>query len=981
MTSISNLLTEDIQPETDTFPSLDQGKQFNTVVENMRNLGENQEIQDEPEGFSGMDSGMENNILTQQTRSIINNNSAWNSNQNKKIIDDLRKEYAKTLKEYQDLTNSLSNDVSGYLSTVNPSNPYLNKNIRFTNGTVAYVTSKGVAKPFSNYDTLLAFSSNPSNPRDSIQLSIPWTGSYNTPGAIIPTKPPLYSGTPMKKNQSVGNEGTNVFVSSFLPTGTKAKYMGCYAVNDKNDNMTFIGNRPPSTDVVIQNGNFDSPVIASNTFQYINASASRVPGWFFNAVLINNSTAWGFPIPYPNGNQCAVLQRSAQYIYQTLSLVEGVFYTVSFYSCGRPPNRENPMIIQLFTSANVYVSDVAKFTPEIAKWKFHRFNFTVSKTGNYNLYFKGTEANADKSTALQKITISGQNIKPGNYTYDDCQNAAIQQGYQYFALQNVNSNGNGYCTVSNSAPAISQFGTAKTVGKLAATWASNTGRQPGNYAILSSGGSLQVLNSAGAVIYSSPGDATFPNNYIGCYTDKPQRAMTMYDGGKFLYDNDSCLEAANKQGFKYYGLQGTWNGKAQCALSNDLAEAQKYGKATNCMKLSNGLISGGGLSNAIYRADKPRSKYFLVINSDGTMQINRGTGPNDNQGLIWTGGRKGGQLDPNPNVAASKGKYGRNWMTSGSVLGPGDFISSNDGRTSLTMEADGNLVLYTYQMVDNCKLMSNGNMGGGVLANASYDVGMKPEPGNLGKLGFVDEESNLYLYPSNNSMYTSSFSVINNASTLYNDISGASFAKASVDACTKACVSNNNCAGFAYNKKDSVCYPKNKNMYPYGGAIVNTNGYDLYIRNRAPITPPLGVVKDVRNIDSVKYKNYINKGTVGDKYGLPNVSTQTRKKLQDLRTKMSSLTNQINKLTGKFQSDTKSAESQSRVNVIGLNGYLKDINDTNSKSVGIAKDNSVGVQNILQDSDIIVLQKNYDYLFWSILAAGTALVSMNVINK
>ena len=38
------------------------------------------------------------------------------------------------------------------------------------------------------------------------------------------------------------------------------------------------------------------------------------------------------------------------------------------------------------------------------------------------------------------------------------------------------------------------------------------------------------------------------------------------------------------------------------------------------------------------------------------------------------------------------------------------------------------------------------------------------------------------------------------------------------------------------------------------------------------------------------------------------------------------------------------------------------------------------VQNIVNDSDIMVLQENYKYLFWSILAAGTVLVAMN-LNK
>jgi hypothetical protein len=36
------------------------------------------------------------------------------------------------------------------------------------------------------------------------------------------------------------------------------------------------------------------------------------------------------------------------------------------------------------------------------------------------------------------------------------------------------------------------------------------------------------------------------------------------------------------------------------------------------------------------------------------------------------------------------------------------------------------------------------------------------------------------------------------------------------------------------------------------------------------------------------------------------------------------------------------------------------------------------IDNILNDSDIVILQKNYNYLFWSILAAGTVLVSMNL---
>ena len=57
--------------------------------------------------------------------------------------------------------------------------------------------------------------------------------------------------------------------------------------------------------------------------------------------------------------------------------------------------------------------------------------------------------------------------------------------------------------------------------------------------------------------------------------------------------------------------------------------------------------------------------------------------------------------------------------------------------------------------------------------------------------------------------------------------------------------------------------------------------------------------------------------------------------------------------------------------------YYKDIKTTNNK-IGTFDTN---VDNIMNDSDIIVLQKNYDYLFWSIIAVTTVIISMNIVKK
>jgi hypothetical protein len=102
--------------------------------------------------------------------------------------------------------------------------------------------------------------------------------------------------------QGVGNEGVNVFVNKLLDNPT-AKYEGCYTDNPAQPSMTFIGGTPPTQDL-IRNGTFSQSAIQGNSYQYLTWNTSLIPGWNFNCVLVNNSTAWGFPMPYPIVDEC-----------------------------------------------------------------------------------------------------------------------------------------------------------------------------------------------------------------------------------------------------------------------------------------------------------------------------------------------------------------------------------------------------------------------------------------------------------------------------------------------------------------------------------------------------------------------------------------------------------------------------------------------------------------------------------------------------
>jgi hypothetical protein len=166
---------------------------------------------------------------------------------------------------------------------------------------------------------------------------------------------------------------------------------------------------------------------------------------------------------------------------------------------------------------------------------------------------------------------------------------------------------------------------------------------------------------------------------------------------------------------------------------------------------------------------------------------------------------------------------------------------------------------------------------------------------------------------------------------------------------------------------------------------------------RIPTLPPLISGKDATEYESLtlpkgvylpekvvpKYDSYKNGRGVGGEltnvYGLDSIygmGNQNKQEMERLEIKLHVLSKQISKLTGQFNEGSDEVRYQSEKNVSEIDEYVKDIQSTNNKIKSVT---TRGLQNILEDSDIIVLQKNYEYLFWSILASGVVLLSMNII--
>jgi len=938
----------------------------------------------------------ENSTITLEQGKIFNNSKSKKYlnkpkyNPQETNNDELIQNYNSTLEDYNNVKDNILLQTQNYISRTSQTNPLLNKIILFKlsdNENVSfYVTNKGVAKRIPSkeiYDSILGNNGCPSS-TNIININIPWSNAYTVEGTIIPTSPPLLVGTNMILNQSCGGEGTNVYAKNMV-NDTTASYQGCFQDDTNTPTMTFMGGSVPSTGSShvssILNGDFSQPTISNNSYNYIN-SASTVPGWVFNAILVNNSSAWGFVMPYPFGNQCVSIQRD-QSISQVVDFNSGS-YNISFYACGRNccdgTGTSNPIAIQLNGTT------ISTIQPPVNVWKNYSIAFNVVTNGKNTIIFKGTTTSTDKSTAIQNVSIALTstitNNSTGIYTYESCKNTAIDGGYQYFALQSVNpTTQKGYCAVSNDIIAPTQKGESYSITGGVVLWSSNTANNSSNIASLTVQGSLSVLNSGGVSIFSTPAPKTTTNvnkpaNYIGCYKDSGNRAMSNYNGNGKYYD--TCASASKSKGDTYFGLQYVQGNKtAECWSNSNLDKAKQYGLATNCTQLTDGTWVGGGWSNAVYNNVDPTVPYFLILQDDGNMCIYKGSGPEDNQGYIWCSFTNGKQQKPNPTFKASKGKFGKNYISSTSSLAIGDFIGSNDGSIYLMMNNDGNLVLYTSQNTLNCKKLNNGMMGGGEGSNAIYKLNQVGIQKDLQKIAYIDQNSNAYLYPSNKISSTNTYSKVNAYNSEEQTISGLSTSGGSLEQCKQSCNSNVNCYGVEYNTDIKTCIQKNNSIYNLKSSNLASSPFsELYVKDKT-VTEGFST----NNIDTIKFNNYKNSNKLFSNNVVDTISNQVndvdKQKLDQLDTRLSLLSSQLNIVNDKTGNQFVDVDTQSKTNTKLINLFTKQYNNT-QHNISNLHENMPNYNNIVDDSNIVSSSAINKFIIWCVLFIILILVAIKV---
>ena len=992
--------------------SLSQGKQFNnyqtkimksirTSVPRKRNIRE---------GFVTSEQEMLLRPSDQGYSPVIQKNgqgSNLNNQVNQKDLDDLKQlqsRYSDLIQQYTSIQKSIGDSSLDTLSRVSSNNPYLNKVIQLQGGDLFYVTNQGVAKQILDMDIYAQVSGKNGFPPQGqfVTVPIPGSDSYQKQGVMLPTNPPLITGMPVKIGESVGNEGKNIYASS-LVNNVSSEYIGCY--NDK----------PPSTNInvvpVMNASNNVNGFVSIASSMYLGNNDSAGPWLAFDQ---NPNTVWHSEVSSATNYNAAtgVYEGSNGLPIADIGTISGEFLqinmpgintnsvqniTVTQYSLAprldlittRSPNswyvigykdnqwiRVDRQINQQFTNGSPKVYNISN------PGAYSSYALLVDKVGNddktadrycvqvaeWNLFM-----NSDSIITDDKRAMIWSQDSIGYTSFNNCQQYAVDNGYQYFGMQDYKPDGTAACLVSNDIARTKIYGDASTQTTIIPMWSTNTTGSTASNATLSVRGRLSLTDNIWQSSDKDPANCGIQYS-VSDKSDAPGNDLIHYENTTL----DSCQRACTENS-QCYGFAVHTDTNNDCWLKSQFQS----------------IISNDGI--ALYtkvQPDTTNCKFLLMLQDDGNMCIYQGTPDNIIQPAVWATMTAGKQLQANSSWEASKGSYGRNYIIGGEVLSVNQWIGSTNGSMKLMMQQDGNLVLYTSESKSGC--VTNGDKTyGNTWVNAVYKLSSTGNVSSLGNIGYVDADSNLREYPDTMLGFSNDYQIYQNTDSAGNDITNLT--TADQNGCQSACNNNADCAAYVYQGTTSTCWLKNRSAYPKGKKQPN-NTTILGVR-KPQLKGSTTCSNEIVDVDTIQYDNYLkgasmttdtqcNQAIVSqeDMVKFDNIKSQLVTLGQDIASKMENLYNQDNKIyetmdmnEQQFKTDLEKyrkltikirneLELQSNNNIEGMQNFKSPLNMND-------------INGMLSDSDLIVLQENYSYIMWSILAVGLLTITVNSMKK
>ena len=801
-------------------------------------------------------------------------------------LEKLNAQYKTAIQATSDAQNKYDAGITDYISRTNPLiNKNANKNVKLSDGTIGYMTNRGV---FEQYDDISKTAGINGCPKES-EIS-----NLNFGLGDIAKYPGMISFGPNKPiGSACGNEGTNLYVNSVV-SDVDVKYLGCYT------------NVPGAMTTINNIDNYDDCKLYAMNKGYK----------YFGLVNANTSTQ---KVTCVVGNDKAkITSKGLGYVFN-----EKVLFTTS---------SKGSLSALLTNEGQIVLLNAANGTGKVGA----RIPSIVAK----NCQQGGT-------IRLDNATYGGNcNALTNTITNRECQ---MRWGNYCFSWKNVFS----------SVPRFPNVSGNNVKGKLNELLQNGTSKE--QYSPISTIVS-DYVDKGLSLFTSGINNSIFGDTAPGC--------------GKNFIGNYYC-GATSKQ------LNANENGSITMDCNDVIATCQ----------------------------------FFLILQDDGNMCIYRGTGPNDNQGLIWQSGTAGKQFNRgNPKSIATLGKYGRNYMRVGEYLNATEWIGSTNGSMKLMMNVDGSLVLYTTQAYDSWITLKNGKIAS-VSADftAVYEVSKVGIPANLGKMGYIDDNGVLSEYPDKMIGAGDGYTPFKNMNSPSGDLSGMPLTNKTPESCKTACDNNVKCFGYVYDKSFGNCFLKDKNVLQNNK--YNNPATDFYLRNTKVIGANSSCEIPVVNTDSTTWSYYqksgksMNSDSLCSKFAhvgeMPVLAYkkdfEDKKKISDdLAAKIDDMNRILQARRGSQHAQTAQNTRSDATNNFVYNQTMDtkipkaievsipsaikkepfaNINDINSPSQRVKSVQFKNIDAIVDDSNLVVIQENYTYVLWCILAVVTSIVVVKTLRK
>lgn len=802
-------------------------------------------------------------------------------------LDKLNAQYKTAVKATSDAQNKYNAGITDYIARTNPIiNKNANKNIKLSDGTIGYMTNRGV---FQQYDDIAKTAGINGCP---IQSDI---SNINFGLGEIDNHPSMISLGPKKPIRTAcGNEGTNMYVNNVL-TDADVKYLGCYI------------NVPGAMTIINKIDNYDDCKLyaMNNGYKYFG--------------LVNANTATQKVTCVVGNDKAKITSKELGYVFN-----EKVLFSTRSRKVARSALLTNEGQIVLLTGMN--------------------------KTG---------EVGARIPSSPAKNCQQGGTIRLDNATYGGNCNAITN-------------------TITNRQCQRRLWG-------ICWRWR-NVSSQTPRFPNVPTNNVKQKLNDrllAGKSNSQNSPVTTIINDVI-------DKGISLFTTGI----NNSIF------GDPAPGCGKNFIGNYYCGATSRQINANENGSITmDC----NDIVTA--------------CQFFLILQDDGNMCIYRGTEPSNKQELIWQSGTAGKQFKRgNPKSVARLGKYGRNYIRVGEYLNPTEWIGSTNGSLKLMMNKKGSLDLYTTEAYNSWITLNNGKIASvSTDFTAVYELSKVGIRSNLGKMGYVDDNGILSEYPDKMIGAGDGYTPFKNIDSPSNDISGMPLMKKTPESCQVACDNNVKCFGYVYDKSFGNCWLKDKR-------VIQNNKYnnpatDFYLRNTKVIGANSSCEIPVVNVDSTKWNTYQKSGnsmtsdSLCSKFAhmgeMPVLAYkqefEEKKKISDdLATKISNMNRILeSRRDSQHSQTTQNTISDTRNNFVynqtmdkkipkavevTINGNpikesFENINDINSPSQRATSVQFKNIDAIVDDSDLVVIQENYNYILWCILAVITSIVVVKTLRK